>query len=134
MTDYFLAGNTRVRWSGNASRGVMGVGCPNPYGTMWGPLNVAGVEEGSNCENDQTQTVVCSLSDTQAAPAMGRRITGFTMKTTSEDGTVQTQSLPFSNNWASFYGLRPHGSYREFTCRVGLADINDLGDVTTLTQ
>ena len=37
MTDYFLAGNTRVRWTGRGARGVMGIGCLNPYGTMWRP-------------------------------------------------------------------------------------------------
>lgn len=128
MTDYFLAGNTRVRRSGRGARGVMGIGCPNPYGTMWGPLDVIGVEEGANCENDQTQTIVCSLNDNGASPVMAARITGFTMKTTAEDGTVTVQELPFSGGWASYYGLRPHGAYREFNCRIGLENVYDPGD------
>lgn len=118
MTDYFLAGNTRVRWSGWATRGVIGIGCLNAYGTMWGPLNVPGVEEGANCESDQTQTVVCSLDGDEGSPAMAMQITGFTMKTTAENGTTDVRALPFSANWASYYGRLPHGAYREFTCRV----------------
>lgn len=127
MTDYFLDGNTRVRWSGRAARGVIGVGCPNDYGTMWGPLNVAGVAEGANCENDQTQTVVCSLGAGQSALSV--RISAFTMKTTNEIGEVTTESLPFTNTWASFYGPKPHGAFREFTCRVSLADVDHPGDI-----
>jgi hypothetical protein len=131
MTDYFLAGNTRVRWSGRASRGVIGIGCINLYGTMWGPLNVFGVEEGVNCEGDQMQTVVCSLSAGQVGPPVTvtrRRISGFTMKTTAADGTTNVQSLPFSSTWASYYGILPFGAYREFTCQVGLADATVADD------
>ena len=126
MTDYFLDGNTRVRWSGRAARGSVGVGCPNDYGTMWGPLNVAGVMEGANCENDQTQTVVCSLSAGQSALSV--RISAFTMKTTNEIGEVTVQSLPFTSTWASFFGVKPHGAFREFTCRVSPADVYDPGE------
>lgn len=128
MTDYFLAGNTRVRWSGSGTRGVIGIGCPNAYGTMWGPLNVPGVEEGANCESDQTQTVVCSLDGNDGSPAMAVQITGFTMKTTAEDGTTDVRALPFSANWASYHGLLPHGAYREFTCRIQPANYYDIGD------
>ena len=126
MTDYFLDGNTRVRWSGRAARGSIGVGCPNDYGTMWGPLNVAGVMEGANCENDQTQTVVCSLNAGQSALSV--RISAFTMKTTNEIGEVTMQSLPFTSTWASFFGVKPHGAFREFTCRVSPADVYDPGE------
>jgi hypothetical protein len=135
MTDYFLAGNTRVRWSGRGARGVMGIGCLNPYGTMWGPLNVRGVEEGANCEGDQTQSIVCSLNADQPGPfAIRVRITSFTMKTTAGDGSTEMKSLPFSDNWASFYGPLPFGAYREFTCRIGLADVYDPGDGGVFTQ
>jgi hypothetical protein len=128
MTDYFLAGNTRVRWSGRSARGVIGIGCPNDYGTMWGPLDVAGVAEGANCENDQAQSVVCSLRAGQSGPS-GRslRISAFTMKTTNEIGEVTEQSLPFTNSWASFTGLKPHGAFREFVCRVSLGEVYDPG-------
>ena len=130
MTDYFLAGNTRVHRIGNAARGVIGVGCPNDYGTMWGPLEVAGVEEGANCENDQTQSVVCSLGAGQSGPfASSVRISAFTMRTTNEIGQVTVQSLPFTNTWASFTGLKPHGAVREFTCRISLGAISDPGEV-----
>jgi hypothetical protein len=129
MTDYFLAGNTRVRRSGRAARGVIGVGCPNDYGTMWGPLDVAGVAEGANCENDQTQAVVCSLRPGQSGPAGGSlRISAFTMKTTNAIGEVTVQSLPFTSTWASFSGLKPHGAFREFTCAVSLGEVYDPGD------
>jgi len=100
---------------------------------MWGPLDVAGVEEGANCENDGTQTVVCSLSESPASP-IGKRITGFTMKTTSEIGAVDVQHLPFSNNWASYFGPLPHGAYREFTCHVGRVDVFDLEDGNVFKQ
>jgi hypothetical protein len=129
MTDYFLAGNTRVRRSGRGARGLIGVGCPNDYGTMWGPLEVGGVEEGANCENDQTQTVVCSLRAGQYGPTgHPLRISAFSMKTTDELGQVTVQSLPFTNNWASFTGLKPHGAFREFTCRVSLGYLYEPGD------
>src|SRR5207253_8382096 len=64
--DYRVAGTTRVTHSGRAARGQMGLGCSNPYGTMWGPLDVPGTELGANCESNQTQTVVCSLDEVQA--------------------------------------------------------------------
>jgi hypothetical protein len=114
--DALLAGNTRVRWSGRASRGVMGVGCDPAGATMWGPLNVLGVQEGTNCPSGQTQSIVCSLSSGQSLV-----INGFTMKTTFANGTMSTQSLPFSSKFASYYGATPAGVTREFTCSVGLA-------------
>jgi hypothetical protein len=135
MTDRQLAGNTRVRWSGRGARGVMGIGCLNPADTMWGPLYVLGVEEGADCEADQTQTVVCSLNSHQTGPLAPQvRITGFTMKTTLANGATDVKSLPFSAQWASFYGLLPAGAQREFTCRIGLADVYDPGDDGVFTQ
>lgn len=112
-----LAGNTRVRFSGKFARGVMGVGCPNPYDTMWGPLDVAGVQEGAECEVGQSQTVICSLQGTQS---LGQIITGFTMRTISPSGASSIQSLPFSSTWASYYGPMAAGVVREFTCQIGL--------------
>lgn len=121
-----VAGNTRVRWTGSAMRGVMGIGCSNPYGTMWGPLYVVGVEEGANCESNQTQAVVCSLTAGAVWPRTRLLdslfplvITGFTMKTTLASGVTSVQSLSFSSNWASFYGLFPEGVTREFSCQIG---------------
>ncbi len=133
MPDYFLAGNTRVRWSGRVSRGVMGIGCPNRFGTMWGPLNVLGVEEGANCEVGQTQTVVCSLSDAQTG-SIGTAITGFAMKTECPPFAASVVSLPFTPTWASYFGPAPvHPDpvgvcRREFTCRVGLANVYNPAD------
>ena len=128
MTDYFLAGNTRVRVSGRASRGVMGIACFNPYGTMWGPLNVLGVQLGANCEPAQGQSVVCSLNAAQMGPTQ-LAITGFTMKTTCAPHGTSLESLPFTANWASYYGLAPVSPdpvgicIREFTCRVGPPEV-----------
>jgi hypothetical protein len=130
-----LAGGTRVRWSGRGARGVMGLGCINPFETMWGPFNVLGVEEGANCEAGQTQSVVCSLDSHQTGPlAIQVRITGFTMKTTFANGTTEVKSLPFFDRWASFFGPFPSGVRREFTCRTGLSDVFDPGDDGVLTQ
>jgi hypothetical protein len=120
--DSTVVGNTRVRWSGQGTRGVIGIGCIHPYQeTMWGPINVAGVEEGAVCEAGQTQTVMCNV---QKIPGMTigttqPPITGFTMRTTQANGTSNVQTLPFSNTVASFYGVLPSGVTREFTCQIG---------------
>ena len=50
------------------------------------------------------------------------------MKTTAGDGSTEVKSLPFSDSWASYYGPLPFGAYREFTCRIGLADVYDPGE------
>jgi len=117
-----IFGNTRVRWTGSATRGVMGIGCPNPYDTMWGPLYVAGVEEDANCEGGQNQAVVCWLPElSRTSPVdwiFPLAIAGFTMKSTFADGTTSVQSLPFSNTGANFQGMFPEGVIREFTCQI----------------
>jgi len=120
MSDAALTGNTRVRWSGSSARGVMGIGCFNPYNqTLWGPLNVVGVEEGAVCEAGQTQTVMCNLDKTQASTKFGPPVlTGLTMLTIMANGTSQVQSIPASGNSASFFGLLPAGVSRQFTCQV----------------
>ena len=129
VTDHFLDGNTRVQWSGRPARGVLGVGCDNKFGTMWGPLYVRGVQEGANCASEQTQTVMCSLEAGQA----GLRITEFSMKTALGDGTVQQESLAFSNNLAAYFGELPFGAFREFNCGIG-SSIFDIGSAQTLEQ
>jgi hypothetical protein len=129
-TDARLAGTNQVRWSGRLSRGVIGIGCVNPLGTMWGPLNVLGVEVGANCEPGQTQTVVCSLNADQPGvrPSV---ITGFSMKTDCPPHGSIVKSLPFTATWESFNGPAPTSPdpigvcLREFTCRVGLSDAID---------
>jgi hypothetical protein len=125
-TDAALAGNTRVRWTGSAVRGVMGLGCVNPYDTMWGPLYVTGVEEGANCEAGQTESVVCSLQGIQPGP-FPVAITGFTLRTFAADGTSTVQPLPFTSQWASHYGITPDLVTRLFTCEVGRAEVNNSG-------
>jgi hypothetical protein len=124
--DYRLAGNTRVRASGRAVRGMMILGCDNPYGLMSGTLNVPGTELGANCEVSQTQAVVCSMNSGQDG-LVPLAIKGFTMKTQCPPYPTTEQSLPFTSTWASFYGPSPaHPDpvgvcLREFTCRVGPA-------------
>jgi hypothetical protein len=115
-----LVGNTRVRWSGRGARGVMGIGCINPYGTLWGPLNVVGVEEGAVCEPGQTQTVMCNLEKNQGnVGVMVPTLSGLTMRTTMANGASEVRSLPFSGNTASFFGIFPAGASREFICQIG---------------
>ncbi len=117
QSDATLAGNTRVRWSGRAARGVFGVGCTNPYDTMWGPLGVVGAQVGASCAAGDTQSVVCSMSGNQPSP-LALAITGFKMRTTYANGTVSVQSLPFGSSFASYYGVLPAGVVREFTCEI----------------
>jgi hypothetical protein len=117
MSDAALTGNTRVRWSGYAARGTMTVACFNPNnGNLVGPLNVVGVEEGAQCEAGQTQTVMCTLDKTQDSTRfLGPPVlTGMTMRTIA-NGASQVPS----GSTASFFGLLPAGTSREFTCRIG---------------
>lgn len=117
--DALLSGNTRVRWSGRAARGVMGIGCVNPNGTLWGPLNVVGVEEGALCEAGQTQTIMCNLEKDQGnVGVMVPTLSGLTIRTTMSNGASEVHSLPASGNTASFFGLLPAGASREFTCQI----------------
>ena len=121
MSNAALTGNTRIRWSGYAARGTMTVACFNPNnGNLVGPLNVVGVEEGTQCEAGQTQTVMCTLDKTQnSTKIFGPPVlTGMTMRTTA-NGASQVQSIPPSGSTASFFGLLPAGTSREFTCQIG---------------
>lgn len=122
-SDVALTGNTRVRWSGRGARGVMGLGCIHPYQqTLYGPLNVVGVEEGAECEANQTQTVICKLDSTQeGAVSMRPTLNGLTVRTTLSNGTSQVQTIPASGNTASFFGLLPAGATRQATCQIATA-------------
>jgi hypothetical protein len=51
-------------------------------------------------------------------------ITGFTMRTMQANGTSNVQTLPFSNTVASFYGVLPAGTTREFTCQIGTSRLS----------
>ncbi len=137
-TDASYVGNTRIRWSGQGTKGVIGIGCIHPYrDTMWGPLNVAGVEEGAVCEAGQTQTVMCNVQKIpgQTIGTTQPPITGFTMRTTIGNGPPEVKALPFSNTVASFYGVLPPGATREFTCQIGTpkfqAALGHLGNLPT---
>jgi hypothetical protein len=120
-SDAQLVGNTRVRWSGRTANGVMGIGCV-PNATIWGPLNVVGVEEGALCEASQTQTIMCNLDKNQTGTVSTKpTLAGLTMRTTMANGTSEVRSIPpaSSGNTASFFGLLPAGASREFTCQIG---------------
>jgi hypothetical protein len=115
-----LSGNTRVRWSGMGARGKMVMGCSHPHTPYWGPLNVAGVEEGAMCDGGQAQGIICQLDANQPSTRFGPpQIVGFTMRTTMANGMSDVVSLPFVSNLAQFAGPMPAGASREFTCRIG---------------
>ena len=120
-SDAALSGNTRVRWGGHGARGVMGLGCIHPYQqTMYGPLNVVGVEEGAQCEANQTQTVICKLDATQEGTAATTpTLSSLTMRTTLAGGATEVKTFPASGTTASFFGPLPAGVSREFICQIG---------------
>jgi hypothetical protein len=118
--DALLSGNTRVRWSGFAASGKMVMGCSNPNTPYWGPLNVVGVEEGAMCDGGQAQGIICQLDPKQTSTRFGPpQIVGFTMRTTTANGSSQVTPLPFVSNLAQFAGPLPAGASREFTCQIG---------------
>ena len=122
-SDASLAGNTRVHATGRLARGVVGLGCTNNYGTMWGPMNVSGSEIGANCLAGDTEAVVCSLSPGQTDPILAQPviIRRFTMKTTTAAGVTTTTNLPItSTTAATYYDHTPSNVTREFTCEIGL--------------
>ncbi|HJT21149.1 MAG TPA: trypsin-like serine protease [Nitrospira sp.] len=132
-TDATLSGNTRVRWSGFAARGKIVMGCSNPNTPYWGPLNVAGVEEGAMCDAGQAQGIICQLDANQASTKFGPPlITGFTMRTTIGNSS-QVMSLPFVSNLAQYSGPLPIGASREFTCQIGTTMTAVTGGVMTNT-
>jgi hypothetical protein len=92
----------------------------NPYNmTLWGPLNVVGVEEGMPCEAGQTQTVICNLEKNQGnVGVMVPTLSGLTVRTTTSNGTSNVQTIPASGTTVSFFGLLPAGTSREFTCQI----------------
>lgn len=133
-----FASNTRLRRSGRTARGVIGIGCFNPHGTLWGPLHVAGVEEAANCEAGQTQTVTCVVDEDQGSSqnrGLGPpAITRFTMRSIAADGSVQEQSLPFTARSASYYGVLPANVRREFMCQIGGTLAAPIAPQGTLTR
>ena len=135
-TDATLAGTTRVHASGRLARGVVGLGCTNPYGTMWGPMNVSGAAIGANCQPGDTEAVVCSLSPGQTDPIRARPvvITRFTMTTTNASGATTTTTLPIASaTSATHYGFTPANVTREFSCEIGLGSIT-IGGGGVLTR
>jgi hypothetical protein len=122
--DVTLAGNTRVHWSGRTARGVVGLACTNPDGTMYAPTNVVGTQVGANCAAGDTEVALCSISAGQTDPirALPVVITRFTMTTTTATGSTTT-TLPISNTFASYSGAAPAGVVRAFNCEIGLGSL-----------
>jgi hypothetical protein len=124
--EHLVSGLTRVMRRGHISGGVMILGCPNPLGTMSGPLYVDGAAIGAVCESGQTQSVVCAANaEFSALEPTPVGINGFSMRTDCPPHGVSVQELPHSQTVATFFGLAaanpdPLGlCIREFTCRIG---------------
>ena len=139
MSDASLSGNTRLRWSGFAARGMMGVDCVvatvNFPGTRVGPLNVIGVEEGAVCEPGQSRTVTCSLDPNQASTKFGPpRLEGITMRTTMANGTSESGFFSTSANSERIHFTFPPGAVsQEFTCQIGTPLTAATGGITANT-
>jgi hypothetical protein len=81
---------------------------------------VVGVEEGAQCEANQTQTVICKLDATQEGTAATTpTLSSLTMRTTMAGGAPEVKTFPASGTTASFFGPLPAGASREFTCQIG---------------
>jgi hypothetical protein len=133
--DVSLAGSTRVHWSGHTARGVVGLGCTNPDGTMYAPTNVVGTRIGANCAAGDTEVALCSISAGQTDPLrpLPIVITRFTMTTTTASGSTTT-ALPISNTFASYSGAAPAGVVRDFNCEIGLGSLTIGGGAVTAAQ
>jgi hypothetical protein len=131
--DASLSGNTRIRWSGVGASGKIVIGCSHPNTPYWGPLNVAGVEEGAMCDGGQAQGIICQLDANQTSTRFGPpQIVSFTMRTTTSGGS-QVVQLPFVGNLAQFSGTFPPGATREFTCQIGTSMTAATGAITGMS-
>jgi hypothetical protein len=130
--DLTLAGDTRVHSTGRSARGVVGLACSNPNGTMYAPTNVAGTQVGANCDAGDTEVALCQVPAGQTDPIRAAPIviTHFTMKTTAASGVTTTTNLPISTTWASYSGPAPAGAVRDFTCEIGLGSLTVGGGLT----
>ena len=122
--DVTLVGTTRVHSSGRTARGVVGLGCTNPNGTMYAPTNVAGTQIGANCQPGDTEVALCSIVAGQTDPIrpLPVVITRFTMTTTTLSGSTTT-TLPIGNTFAAYQGVVPFGAVRDFNCQIGLGSL-----------
>ncbi len=126
-----MTGTVRLKSEGTQVGGQMILACSNPYGTVSGPLNVAGAAVGANCEARQTMTVLCAITGpTETADRRGRplriAITGLRLETDCAPHSKTTEALPFAATLASSFGFPamhpdPFGiCVRTFTCQIGL--------------
>jgi hypothetical protein len=122
-TDYLVDGNTRLRRSGELARGQFNIECKNAGYTVKasGPLYVHGIQIGLNCGNDEEQRVLCSVDAGQGA----LKVLRFSMRTLNEDGSVTNVALPHPPALGFFEGLRPHGTYRDFECKIGRVELEE---------
>lgn len=119
-SDASLTGNTRVRWTGRAAAGRMGVECPASPSRS-GPLNVAGVEEGINCSAGQAQALSCNVAANQRHGSEALVLSGIAMTTFMQDGTSIVQNNTAHGNNVRLHETFPPGAVsREFTCQIGL--------------
>jgi hypothetical protein len=125
-----VTGTVRLKSGGTQAGGQMMLACSNPYGTVSGPLNVAGAAVGANCEAGQTMTVLCAITGpTETADRRGRpmriAITGLRRETDCAPHFKTIEALPFGATLASFFGFPatnpdPFGlCVQTFTCQIG---------------
>ncbi|MFT3714241.1 MAG: trypsin-like serine protease [Archangium sp.] len=118
-----LDGISRIRSSGDTTRGTTRVECSatfGPFATVTsnenGPMNVPGSQVGVSCPSWSNRTVNarCLLDSNVSA-----RIVGFTLRTTNvSTGVVTVTNLPFNNSAATWSGTIPLGVVQEFDCQV----------------
>lgn len=117
-----FAGDARVRWDGQPSRGLMTVRCEkSPLGTTVktgsGPMNARGAEVRLDCPTQSRARATCDLGGDPAA-----KIIGFKMVTINPaNGASTTTPLPYSPSYASYVSSYDSAGVliREFTCKVG---------------
>lgn len=127
-SDAELAGNTRVRWSGDGAYGRMEVSCPASR-TQSGPLNVVGTEEGITCDVGQMQTVSCAVDANQGPGPIRPVLSAVTARTVMEDGTAIVRTHKAHANRVRLHSTFPSGVLsREYTCEIATRRGGRVGD------
>ncbi len=115
-----LAGDARLRYEGQASRGQLELRCErSPFGSTTkssvGPMNAPGVELRHACGAGTRARASCT-------GVTGAAITGFKLTTTNKvNGASSTTNLPFTASSASYVTSYDATGIliREFSCTVG---------------
>lgn len=118
-----LEGNTRVRRSGANARGVVGIGCGDPNGTYWAPLDVVGVELRPMCQPDSRQAIVCAIQGTLQGGSFSfpneRSVRHLAIATRSVGGSVTNEIIPpTSTKVVTHNGNPPAGATRLYECEI----------------